>query len=408
MKIINKKELALIIFLTILGLIIRLDFAGKLSGSSLLIGDSQSYNSIAENLLQGKGFLNTVGEVPVLPPLYPLFLAFLYFISGHNFFLVQLIQILLNLTTVFLAYLIVREHFKNKVFSYLFYLFGILYPFFIYWSRYLLSDINFAFLNILLFYLISKKDFNDKFYIIGLVFGLAVLQRGVILFLPGVIFFYYWIKNNLKTAVKFLCISYTIIFCFIVIWGMYNYKTHNKFVPIASYGGLSLYMGNNPYACPKRIYYSSNNCYDPVFINSILDKPFFKQNELCQKEAVQYIINHPFVFIKNMLIKIKVYWHEQRHSKLMSWSFLTWLNPILKLLDSIILYTGILGMILCLKYFKKYLLFYITIIYYTLISSVFIITEFARFRLPIMLFMIFFSIKTFELIYKSIIRLKSD
>lgn|GEM_PF-6660108 len=390
-----------------MGLLVRLDFALRLSGPFLLAGDAASYHSIAQNLLQGNGFQNTAGEVPVLPPLYPLFLSFLYLLFGQNFFMVQLIQILLNLAAVFMAYLIVKKYFlKNSFFSLLFLFLGVLYPFFIYWSRYLLTDINFVFLNILLIYLtvMLREEHKGKFILTGLVMGLAVLQRGVILFLPFFLFFYYWITFDIKYACKFLIITLAVISLFIFAWGSYNLNKHGKFVPVASYGGLSLYMGNNPYACPERIYYSDNTCYDRKYMRSIKNKNFLEKNALCQKKAMSHILGHPFLFIKNSLIKMKVYWHEQRYKRLVQWPVIKILDPFVRILDSLLLYFGFIGFILMLREYKKYLLFYIMILYYTLISSVFVITELARFRLPIMLFVIFFAVKAVEFFYSLIIK----
>ncbi len=47
--------------------------------------DAISYDSVATNLLNGEGYVNSAGEVPILPPVYPTFLAGVYEMSAHSF-----------------------------------------------------------------------------------------------------------------------------------------------------------------------------------------------------------------------------------------------------------------------------------------------------------------------------------
>lgn len=403
---INNKEFIIIgLFLT-LGFIIRLDFVLQLTGNSLLTGDTVSYNSIADNLVQGNGFTNSEGEVPVLPPLYPAFLALFYFLFGHNFFIIQLVQIILNLIAIYLFYLILKTY-LNKFSLYVFLFLSILYPFYIFWTRYLLTDINFVLLNTLIIYIIlnKTKEFKSKFFIIGFLLSLTILQRGSGLFLPFLLFIYYFISHNFKIAIKFFLIGIIIISFFLISWGLYNYSKHKKFILTASYGGMALYLANNPKTRPDQLYYSTNKCFEEDFFKAIANKSFFEKDDLCKKRALEYIKEYPLFFLKNWFIRIKVFWKEQRYGNMLQWPLFKILNPFIRIIDSLVLYLGIIGLIYCLKEFKKYLLFYIIFIYYTCIYSLFSIVELARFRLPVMLIVIFFAVKGMELISLSVLKI---
>jgi len=404
--IVNKNNLILLLLL--FGFIIRIDFALRIPADKLVIGDAVSYNSMAENFIMGNGLVNTKGEVPVLAPVFPLFLSLLYLIFGNNYLIIQISIILINLATVFVGYLVAKKFLNNRIAIWVLVM-GIFYPFFIYWSRYFLTDILFAFLNICILFLIvyDKKEGIGKFAILGVLIGITTLERGTSLFLPFAIFVYYWIKYDFKLGIKFLLISLFIISLLIFLWGVYNYKEHKQFVVVASYGGVSLYMGNNPNSMPDRLHYSSNKCYEDKFIDSLEGKDFFTKDKLCKRRAIKYILGHPFIFIKNTLIKMKVYWKEQSYSNMISIPILKFLNPIIKYMDSFSLFLAIIGIIVSIKEYKRYLLLYIFIFYYTFMCSIFLITEFARFRLPVMVLVFIFSVKGIDSLYNSFVKLKN-
>lgn len=103
-----KHNLLLKIFLV--SLFVRLIFLVVMPPRPIQWDDTLSWDAVARNLVNGRGFLEADGApTSVRAPLYPLILAFLYLLFGHNFFSVKILQAFLGSATVVLIYLIARE-----------------------------------------------------------------------------------------------------------------------------------------------------------------------------------------------------------------------------------------------------------------------------------------------------------
>ena len=100
----------------LLALLTRLLYFGFFPPRSIQLDDAESWDGIAWNLAEGRGFLDANGlPTSVRPPVYPLFLAGIYKVFGHSYPAAKLAQILLSALTCALLFLIGSRVFGEKL-----------------------------------------------------------------------------------------------------------------------------------------------------------------------------------------------------------------------------------------------------------------------------------------------------
>src|SRR3989338_7804568 len=83
--------------------------------------DARAYDNIARNIVQGNGYRESL-DVPIsndnsiirVGPGYEFFLAIIYFIFGHYYEVVWIMQALLLTLTAFLVFLLGKEIFRDQ------------------------------------------------------------------------------------------------------------------------------------------------------------------------------------------------------------------------------------------------------------------------------------------------------
>lgn len=114
------KDRKLLILLSV-ALVIRLAFTVPVfldSSRTFACTDARTYDSIARNLLQGKGFSMSL-EAPYEPettvtPGYPFFVAGIYAITGGSRISVVMVQLVLNLVILVMLYLFLKKRFGER------------------------------------------------------------------------------------------------------------------------------------------------------------------------------------------------------------------------------------------------------------------------------------------------------
>ncbi len=372
---------------------------------ALPTGDGIDYDMIAMNIINGQGFSWYPG-VPISyrPPLYQFFLAGIYFLFGHSYAAVRIIQALIGALTCIITYFIGKELYNKKI-GRLSSLFLAFYPSAIYFSGHIYTEGIFIFLlTISIFYSIKafKEPSLKNQVIFGILIGLSILIRPMLLsFLPFIFIWCILIFRQKKVAIKnFLIISFFILIT-IAPWTVRNYIVHHKFIPVATLGGFSLFACNNPFqkdgiwCLPTELQWKeigeeppnvSPRPPSPYYPPSIDIAPALWWKDLSEVEndrkyhklAINWIKNNPKEFIGLWGKKLIRFWEwETRSAAPIAQKY----NLINALTYGLLLPFMVIGIFLSLKERKKFLIIYLLILQFTLNTILFYGST--RFRAPL-------------------------
>jgi 4-amino-4-deoxy-L-arabinose transferase-like glycosyltransferase len=192
-----------LVFLVITSIILRLAYVFVLH-PPLTWSDAGIYDGTAGNFVSGHGYSLPVGTpFAGREPGYVLFFLIpVYFLFGHNFLMVQILQIILSATLTTVIYYFIKQE-LNKNTAFLSALFFVLHPLFVSYTGEILTEIPFTFLLFISLWVIYnslKKESLKLCFVGGLVLGLATLTRFISIFLPFflIIIIYFFYRNSKK------------------------------------------------------------------------------------------------------------------------------------------------------------------------------------------------------------------
>lgn len=197
-----------------------------------------SYNEIAQNLSDNKGFTWRDNSPANEAPGYPYFLAVIYFTTGYNHTAVKIIQILLlGLIGVFAYFTCKRLSIKFAL-ALPAALVVAVWPYFLLYSNLILPEIILALtliISIFLLLLFQKTPTYLKAISLGIILGLAVLIRPMALILPlwmsfGIFAFIPKFRKS-ENFLK-LVVLITVFVVTLSPWAIRNYREFNQFTPI--------------------------------------------------------------------------------------------------------------------------------------------------------------------------------
>ncbi len=150
-----------------------------------LAGDAaERYDPAARNLVAGRGFSKSIGPPYITdtsdPPGYPLFVASIYSLTSGSLRAVVILQIALEMVTLFLVYSICRRWGLSRQARWAALLFGALCPFLPLFSTQIYTEVLATFLLTLTLYLLARTV-TDKslgwWFAAGLTSGVGLLVR---------------------------------------------------------------------------------------------------------------------------------------------------------------------------------------------------------------------------------------
>jgi len=236
------KFLTIIIILSILiSLFLSWDVLNRAPQS-----DGAYYNEIANNLIEGKGFIYQ-GERAKIVPGYPLFIAYVYSFFGiDNYLAVRIIQIILFALSICLIYKIGYQLFNKKIALFSSFIMSIFYVFPFSANKFD-REILMMFLLVLLTYFLYQTYLKTKiryFFLVGLILGFLTLTNGItqLLFIPITILFFFFFRQKLTLKKMSLLILFFLTPYFLLVgsWQIHN-KMLTGFSYIAPRGGELLY-----------------------------------------------------------------------------------------------------------------------------------------------------------------------
>ena len=306
MKHIKQSHLILIIFL--LAVIIRLAFV--IPSKDVLSGDAVGYDKFGLSLSKGEGYINTDGTPCVyFPPFYPFFLSVIYKLFGHSYLAVRVIQSIIGALTCVFIYLIAKKICTIKIglFSALI---SIVYPPFIKSAELLITESFIIFILVLIvFYLLEIQEGAGlkKCAILGLLLGISLLTKPMMLLFPFFIIPVFIYSNRMRLS-KML-VKYSIVLLFfglaILPWVIRNYVVQHKFLLVSTHGGITLYSS---YCPPNGIFGMNATIDDPVVMEaSKISSPTLASDFLIKK-TISFILSNPGKVFRLEFKKILYLW----------------------------------------------------------------------------------------------------
>jgi 4-amino-4-deoxy-L-arabinose transferase-like glycosyltransferase len=361
--------------------------------------DASGYDKLAMSILQGRGLSKGREPTSFREPLYPFFLSSIYYLFGHDYTTVRIVQSLLGSFICVIIFLITHRLFDLKT-GLLAGLIASVNPSFIKITEYLLSENLYTFILIIavLFLLQYAQEKKIKhLFFVGATLGIAALTRSIIFLFP--LFIILFIGKNLvrgdykvKKHIPVICV---LIFSFILPifpWTLRNQRIYHKFIPIVSRIGLGLYSSY----FPKDGKIFGLTAQDDVVQKANLFKSEAEQNNFLLKETFKFIKNNPVKVLRLELLKVLYFWSP------FDWEIIGY--GIYNFIYGFIIPFFICGIFITFKRSKELLPVYLPIIYSFLIAL--ITYGSPRLRLPIEPFLIILGAAAINHLYNKAIRKK--
>lgn len=385
--------------------------------------DSAQYDSIAWNLLSGRGYSmdNQPPYQPTArrPPVYPLFLAAVYQIIGRDYRGAKLIQAFIDSITCVLLYLIARRV-LNKRQALVAGILIAIWPSTALFSNHLLSETIFTFfisLVVLSTYKILETK-NIKFSLItGILIGIAALSRPDALLLPVFLFIPLFILLRNKRGALYFIGGILAFILTITPWTVRNYAVFGKVIPLTDAKTTVVEM---PHYIPDRHIYleylfGSKERADKFRHETWEEKEERQQREVeaMKKtskdvnpynilESIRYKLLHPLPLVKKSIFRFYVLWRPSswgdafgldkdfityfQNKRYLHFSF----KALLLLMNMTAIGFGWIGMFLYIKRWRTVAPLYATIIYFVGVYCSLHAT--IRYRVPIMPYILMFAV----------------
>jgi 4-amino-4-deoxy-L-arabinose transferase-like glycosyltransferase len=278
--------------------------------------DEREYVLLAGRILDGTGFIDSNGTQSVRAPLYPAFLAGALYLDGGEYSLGHVLGALLGALGVSLVFLLGFAVYGERKTALWGAAMAAFYPGLITYSAMLQTEtlfIVFFLLTLILAWSFLSQPRLSTSLQLGLCAGLAGLTRAV--FVP---FFPFLLLVLLLSRVargwaKARCIlAAALVFIIVLLpWGIRNYLIHQRLVPVSTFAGPSLLLGNNPFTTGTT---RLQDGFDAWFSESVGARTGHFPDELSEIQradlsrdiALDFISTHPGRFAELLIRKAHV------------------------------------------------------------------------------------------------------
>lgn len=350
----------------------------------LLPAQTWEYETIASNILQGRGFVYPhFGGVlyrSYCEPLYPFLCAAVYFFTHHSIFAMEFVQSVLYSLTAAVIYFCAKRIYGRKVAL----LAGILtavHPGFIIYTvklHPLVLDSLLISLTALLILRLYDDLTTGNLIMAGLVSGLCILSRPTILiFLPiGLITILRRRKIKFNKSIVYTAIFFIFASIVFLPWSIRNHFIQKEFMLTRSNTPFVFWLGNNPDFSGSAADKTGKSIFElspQEFQKKINNLDEIGQNREFLRESFNYIKRFPFQFIERIVKKFYYFW---------------WFNP-----QSGLLYPITWFLLYRIFYFFIFI-FAITSIFFTYIKG-----EFQEKTKMMLIIMLLLSISLFQSLF---------
>lgn len=273
--------------------------------------DARAYDTIALNVLSGNGFkeyahLSYEFDPGMLRagPGYEFFLAGIYWIFGHHYEVVWIIQALLHALTAWLVYKCARLIFseQSEIIGLISAGFIGFHPDLIEISAMLMTETLYLFLTVLVLLVFLRSYASVKNYglalLLGTLTGLSILTRPPLLLFVLVFIFLYVHKKAWKSLAFFIIGLVGAL----APWAIRNYIIYHQLILTTLIGPFNIWVGNTVVADGGQL----AGGFNPV-ITFVSEQGIYGLNAKANHEFVNFLLHHPFIFIKLCVLRLVRY-----------------------------------------------------------------------------------------------------
>lgn len=389
----NKVFICILIFLLSFVTRVLFIFLSDYPKKALEFYDAPSWNGVAINLLNKKGFLEPSGEpTSVRPPVYPLFLAGIYLIFGvNNYGVVYIIQsILSSLTNVILFLFCVQFiNYKVGIISSLIFTF---WPPFVVYSGIICSETLYTFLlSVFIFLFLRSKSYVSSI-LLGVLLGVINLTRSTIVFYTVFLVAYYIILKINHEKILRVVIMTIVSFIVVLPWTLRNWYTFNRFLLINTAAGELFWSGTNLEWDGICKHNRDENFFEKF---GRIQNPVDRDKELF-KEGIKNILRSPIGFLKLSVKKFYRFWFKPIGYEILKEKYIILAN-LFFVLYCCVVFLSWKFLFATMK--DRYLAsVFVLIIYFTVMHN--LLAPIPRYRFPVEHFILSFAVAGFFNVFK--------
>lgn len=272
------------------------------------------YNDIALNIIHNKGYITKCLNTDYRSlgyPFYPILSAVSHFLTHENYFVLEMLNVVLSVLVCYLIYRIAEKIFNAGTALISSFLVA-MHPGLIVYSTKIHELTLVVFFMTLLLWLIIRLDLSRTVnnVLIGLIIGIGTLTRPTIIFFLPVYFIYVWLSSKRIE----LSLRPTLIVCLAAIlailpWTIRNYDVHKKWIFITTSSAEHFWRGNNPTASGTSLTQDNRSIIEVApleFREKLYSMKEIEQYDLFYKDTLKFIKSDPPHFI-NMIFKKFIY-----------------------------------------------------------------------------------------------------
>ena len=276
------------------------------------VSDSHAYDVFAQNIASGNGYGWEANKPSAFWPVgTPAIYAFLYWLFGHGYMALALLQVVVGAAIVVVATLLARRWLGEGVATVTAWLLAC-WPLLIQYTTILASELHFLLFLLVAYWLASRpgRATSVRGWSAGLFLAAANYVRPIALLMPPLLFLREVADRATRKQAVLACVvcAVTTLAC-ISPWTLRNWLVFDRLVLISTNGGSNLWMGNNPdgdtgYMRLPKLDVANEADRDRIF----------------RDRATTFILADPLSFVKRSLRKavalheretIGVAWNEQ-------------------------------------------------------------------------------------------------
>lgn len=326
--------------------------------SNPLLGDAASYDRVARTLLSG-GAYGEYAERPSVfwPPLFPFLLTAIYKVFGYNLMAGRVVLAILGALLPMLAYLAVSKIERQPI-AVLTGVGLVFYPYLVYFGAWLIAEgLYFALLGWILWIgvRLQQKPSLGPALLFGLACALAILAKPTHLFqllFLGIWFLCCFVAVRWWRRLALGVFTAAVIVLGLAPWVYHNYHTFGTLILVSTNGGYTFYGANNADAFGGHYEH---------FPPGIPDLSEAEEQAAYYRLGIAWITSNPQAYLEltgrkltRLISPLSVASSPQ--------DFRVPAEPIFRLLYALFLIASASGLVLSLRDWRQYYLFYTPIL----------------------------------------------